>query len=364
MAKTTATSHDYGRFDFVGKVGLFGGISVFLVVASLVYLAVKGITYGIDFAGGTEIQVKFTGGAVTIDKLRELVNRQQVKHVELQSFGGAEEFVIRFQTQQGATDKETNDLQNAAVTRIKESITTELAASQPDFRRVDSVGPQVGAELKRNGFLAIFYSLLIILIYVALRFDYKYAPGAVLCLAHDAIITLGVFVFVGKEVNIPILAAILTLIGYSLNDTIVVFDRIRETEGHFRERGIRFIINKSINDMLGRTLITSGTVFTPALQCIYIFGRKVQTGGGCGETAIGFGPGGLIPFFVSTDGVTLAPSFLYIGWQWQFSDSFKIGLIQRLIDLHQLRSAFLSQSHFSTLGKFNCISDRIFFRRK
>ncbi len=267
--KDNSGGHDYGRFDFVGKVGLFGGISAALVVISLAYLAVRGITYGIDFAGGTEIQVKFNGN-VAIEQLRPLVEKQGLKHVELQSFGGADEFVVRFQTEHGKTDKETNDLQNSAVTKVKEAITTELASGQPEIRRVDSVGPQVGAELKRNGFLAVFYCLLVILIYVALRFDYKYAPGAVICLAHDAVITLGIFVLVGKEVNVPILAAILTLIGYSLNDTIVVYDRIRETEGHYRDRGIGFIINKSINDMLGRTLITSGTVFTSAI-CLYFF---------------------------------------------------------------------------------------------
>lgn len=267
--KDSSGGNDFGRFDFVGKVGIFGGVSALLVVISLIYLAVRGITYGIDFAGGTEIQVKFNGN-VTIEQLRPLVEKQGLKHVELQSFGGANEFVIRFQTEHGKTDKETNDLQNSAVVKVKEAITTELASGQPEIRRVDSVGPQVGAELKRNGFLAVFYCLLVILIYVALRFDYKYAPGAVICLAHDAVITLGIFVLVGKEVNVPILAAILTLIGYSLNDTIVVYDRIRETEGHYREKGIGFIINKSINDMLGRTLITSGTVFTSAV-CLFFF---------------------------------------------------------------------------------------------
>lgn len=269
VTKNSSIDHSYGRFDFVGKIGLFGGVSAALVVISLIYLAVRGITYGIDFAGGTEIQVKFAGN-VTIEQLRDLVDKQGLKHADLQNFGGTDEFVIRFQTEQGKTDKETNDIQNAAVVKVKEALLSGFAASQPEIRRVDSVGPQVGAELKRNGFLAVFYCLLVILIYVALRFDYKYAPGAVICLAHDAVITLGIFVLVGKEVNVPILAAILTLIGYSLNDTIVVYDRIRETEGHFHDKGIGYVINKSINDMLGRTLITSGTVFTSAV-CLYFF---------------------------------------------------------------------------------------------
>jgi len=265
----TGKIHDFGRFDFVGKVGLFGGISLLMVVASLIYLAVRGLTYGIDFAGGTEMQVKFAQ-PVTIEQVRAVTEKQGLKDAGVQGYGETNEFVIRFQTLVGATDKETNDNQSRAVTGLKDTIMAELGAAQPEIRRVDSVGPQVGAELKRNGLLAVFYCLLVILIYVGLRFDYTFAPGAVICLAHDAIITLAIFVLTGREVNVPILAAILTLIGYSLNDTIVVFDRIRETEHMYRDRGIKFVINKSINDMLGRTLITSGTVFVSALA-LYIF---------------------------------------------------------------------------------------------
>lgn len=263
------TKHDFGRFDFVGKLPLFGGLSALFVVISLIYLGVHGVTYGIDFAGGTEMQVKFRD-PVSIDQIRTTSEKMNFKNVGVQAFEGGNEFIISFQPQEGKTDKETNELQNKAVESLKTTITTEYAAAGPEIRRVDSVGPQVGAELKRNGMLAVFYCLLVILIYIALRFDYKYSPGAVICLAHDAIITLALFVFVGKEVNIPILAAILTLIGYSLNDTIVVFDRIRETEGMYRDRGMKFVINKSVNDMLERTLITSGTTFTSALF-LYIF---------------------------------------------------------------------------------------------
>jgi preprotein translocase subunit SecF len=265
----------FGRFDFVGKVGLFGGISALLVVVSLVYLGIRGIPYGIDFAGGTEIQVKFANG-VKIDQVRELAEKQDLVNVGLQGFGETSEFIIRFQTKTGATDKETNDIQNQSVTKLKSALETTFADQKPEIRRVDSVGPQVGAELKRNGFLAVFYCLLVILLYVGLRFDYKYAPGAVLCLFHDAVITLGIFVAIGKEVNIPILAAILTLIGYSLNDTIVVFDRIRETASHYKNKGTAFIINKSINDMLERTIITSGTVFVSALSLFIFAGGTVS----------------------------------------------------------------------------------------
>lgn len=262
-----------GRFDFVGKVGLFGGISLLIFVASFVFLMIHGINYGIDFKGGTEIQVKFAKD-VHIDEVRRAVEDLKLGEVAVQSFGDQNEFLIRFQGHSGGSDKETNDILNADITKIREVLTGKFADRGADIRRVDTVGPQVGAELKRNGFLAVFYSLLVILVYVALRFDYKFAPGAVLCLFHDVVITLAIFIMVGKEVNVPILAALLSLIGYSLNDTIVVFDRIRETEHLYKDKGIRFIINKSVNDMVVRTLITSGTTFTSAL-CLYLFAGGV-----------------------------------------------------------------------------------------
>ncbi len=266
---------DAGKFDFVGKIGLFGGISLLFVLVSIIYLVVHGVTYGIDFRGGTELQVKF-GQKVEIADIRKTLESADLGEVGVQSIGEENEFVIRFQGRSGASDKETNDILNSSISKLKEAIGIQLAKYEPEIRRVDTVGPQVGAELKRNGLLAVFYCLLVILIYVALRFDYKYAPGAVLCLAHDAIITLALFVAVGKEVNIPILAAVLTLIGYSLNDTIVVFDRIRETEHLYKDRGIRFIINKSINDMFTRTLITSGTTFTSALCLYFLAGGTIS----------------------------------------------------------------------------------------
>jgi preprotein translocase subunit SecF len=270
MMKTTSNNQEsFGRFDFVGKAWLFGGISLLLTVVSLAYLAIHGINYGIDFKGGTEIQVKFDQG-VTVHDVRTSITKLDLGEVGVQSIGEGTEYIIRFQGRVGANDKETNEILNKDIGVIREAITKDFAASNPDIRRVDTVGPQVGSELKRNGLLAVFYCLLVILIYVALRFDYKFAPGAVLCLFHDAVITLAVFVFVGKEVNVSILAAIMTLIGFSLNDTIVVFDRIREIDTRFHEKGFGFIINKSINEMLIRTLITSGTTFTSAL-CLYIF---------------------------------------------------------------------------------------------
>lgn len=257
------------NFDFVGTAHIFGAVSVLLMVASLAFLAIRGLSYGIDFAGGTEMQVKFAG-PVEIDQLRAVAEKQELPGLSIQGFGSEHEYLVRFQTKEGKTEKETNDNQNAMVAGLRTAIDKDFGAQQPEYRRVDSVGPQVGNELKRASLLAVFYSLLVILIYVALRFDYKFAPGAVICLFHDAVITLAIFVLVGKEVNIPILAAILTLIGFSLNDTIVVFDRIRETMGEARNEGTGKVINRAINDMLSRTLVTSGTTMVSSLA-LWIF---------------------------------------------------------------------------------------------
>ncbi len=272
-AKNITDSESFGRFDFVANIGLFGGISVLLVVLSLVYISVRGINYGIDFKGGTEMQVKFNQN-IHIDEIRKAVENMNLGEVGVQGFGEGNEYIIRFQGEKGATDKETNEKLVTSIGQVRDKINTQFATAAPDIRRVDTVGPQVGAELKRNGFLAVFYCLLVILIYVSIRFDYKYSPGAVACLFHDAVITLAIFILVGKEVNVPILAAILSLIGFSLNDTIVVFDRIRETEGLYKDKGSKFIINRAINDMLSRTLITSGTVFVTSL-CLYLFANGV-----------------------------------------------------------------------------------------
>lgn len=294
-------NESFGRFDFIGKAWLFGGISVLLTVGSLIYLAFAGINYGIDFKGGTEIQVKFEQ-QVEIGDLRAKLDALNIGAVDVQAFDNTNEFVIRFQGREGKDDKETNDFLNEDIKKISSTLENDFQQAQPDLRRVDTVGPQVGAELKRSGLLAVFYCLLVILIYVGLRFDYKFAPGAVLCLFHDAVITLAIFVAVGKEMNVAVLAAIMTLIGLSLNDTIVVFDRMREIEGRYFDKGMGFIINKATNDMLVRTLITSGTTFISSV-CLYLF-----TDGTVQDIAFAISIGGIFGTYSSV--YVAAPSVL------------------------------------------------------
>lgn len=271
---TSSEDHDFGKFDFVKWAPLLGGISLVLTVISLILIWKPGLNYGLDFRGGTEIQVRFDK-PVDSGELREAVVATGVKEPGIQSFGGGtNEFLIRLESPEGATEKETNDLINANVAKIREALKTRFQLSDQGLLRVDTVGPQVGSELKRNGFLAAFYCFLVILIYVSVRFDYKFAPGAVICLVHDSVVTVGVFALLGREFNVQIMAAILSLIGYSLNDTIVTFDRIRETTPKYRNHSLAWIINKAINDMFVRTILTALTTMI-AVVALYFFGGGV-----------------------------------------------------------------------------------------
>lgn len=300
---TTRSKLDPGKIDFVGKSVLFGCISIFLVIASFAIIMIKGLNYGIDFAGGTEIRVQF-GKHVSPDAIRSFVKRAKLPNAEVQAFSGGNEYLIRFQTEQGKTDKETDDNMKAAIANVTEGLKSQLGNFNPVIRQVDSVGPQVGQELKRNAVLALFYSLLIILIYVALRFDYKYAPGAVFCLFHDAIIVVGIFALMGKEINVQIMAAVLTLIGYSLNDTIVNYDRIRENVAIYKGEPLDIIINKSINEVLGRTLLTVVTLAI-AVSCLYLW-----AGGVIQEIALALGIG---IFFGTYSSIYVAAPLVLVG---------------------------------------------------
>ncbi len=269
---------DTGKIDFIGKAPIFYGISALAVVISLGLILTKGLVYGIDFAGGTEIQVQFDQ-RVTIDRVRDFVKTMGFQDAEIQALQGEKpEFLLRFEnnTRPGSTAKETSEETSLLINKITEGIKSTFVAEIPSVRRVDSVGPQVGEELKRNGLLAAFYSLLLILIYIGLRFDYQYAPGAVICLFHDAIITLGIFSLLGKQVNVETMAAILTLIGYSLNDTIINFDRVRENSEIFRSLSLPKIVNKSVNDVLARTILTTGTTLLAAASLYFIAGGVIE----------------------------------------------------------------------------------------
>lgn len=272
--KAAKTTKNYpGRFDFLNLAKYFTAISIVITLGCLVQILVNGFNYGIDFAGGTEVQVQFAK-PVEPDQVRKFTDDMGMRSASVQAIGTKSEYLIRMETVEGKTEQETQDLLNATIVKVTDGLTKTFAAEGPTIRRVDSVGPQVGAELKRNGLLAMFYSLLVILIYIGMRFDYQFAPGAVFCLFHDAIVTLGIYSVLRWEVSVQTMAAILTLIGYSLNDTIVIFDRVRENLTTYRDESFSWVINRSLNDCLSRTILTSGITML-AVASLWLLGGGV-----------------------------------------------------------------------------------------
>lgn len=258
------------KFDFMGKAKFFFLISGVFILISLGLIFTKGFNFGIDFAGGTIVQVKFEK-APDLNQIRESINKLGLGETIIQNFGTDEEILIR-------VVKNDKDLKNVADS-IQNSLETGVKGNSFIVERVEQVGPQVGAELKKMAIYAVLYSLIGILIYVAFRFQLIFSIGAVLALFHDVIITLGFFSFLGKEVSISVVAAILTLVGYSLNDTIVVFDRIRERmrEDKANAMELKEIMNLSINETLSRTIITSFLTLLTVIA-LYLFGGEVING--------------------------------------------------------------------------------------
>jgi len=245
------------RINFLKYSSFFLVVSGILTLAGLTLIFTKGFRYGIDFAGGNEIQIQFQQ-MPPLEEIRKFLEEENYKNARVQSFGQDQEILIRM---------EESRLEK--VTKLTAKMKDQWAGAE--IRRVDSVGPQIGSELKRNGILAVCYSLLLILIYLGLRFDYNYAPAAVFCLFHDSILTMAVFSFFDREVNVQTLAAVLAIIGYSLNDTIVTFDRIRENVALYsRKENFSQICNRSLNDVLSRTLLTSFTTMMAVLAMWFL----------------------------------------------------------------------------------------------
>ena len=252
------------HIDFMGKRKLAMGFSLTLIAISLVLLFTRGLSFGIDFTGGTLIEVAYPD-AVELGGIRDVLQEAGFSDIQVQHFGTARDVLIRIAPRA-----------NTASAKLSEDVMTALkgADSAVEKRRVEFVGPQVGGELTEQGGLAVLYSLIGILIYVAMRFEYRFSLGAVAALIHDVIITLGVFSLFQVEFDLTVLAAILAVIGYSLNDTIVVFDRIRENFRKMRKGSPTQIMNASINQTLSRTLMTSGTTML-VLVALFLLGGEI-----------------------------------------------------------------------------------------
>lgn len=276
MAKTDQNQiakDSWGKYDFLGIAKYITAGTVVLTILSFVVIGIKGFNYGVDFAGGIEAQVQFDK-AVEASKVRQFVSDIGFPNANVQAIGGDSEYLIRLEMPKGSNDNEINKYVNETVEKIKSGLGSHFASDKPELRRVDTVGPQVGAELRRNGVLAGFYCLLLILIYVGLRFDYRYAPAAVFCLLHDAVLTLCIYSIFQWELTTQTMAAVLTIIGYSLNDTIVIFDRIRENIPLHRNHDIYWVSNRSINETLSRTILTYFTTYLTVVS-MFIFADGV-----------------------------------------------------------------------------------------
>jgi len=255
------------NFDFVGYRKVWVGFSLVCIIGTFILMFTKGINYGIDFTGGAEVQIKAPSGW-NISKVRSELEEGGLKDVRVQQIGDESENSYFVKSQ--GDEKSLNQVAAKIEGILKSKSTTNDYAIQ----RVDVVGPAAGSSLRMSGFLSMLYALISILLYVTIRFDSRYSPGAVIALFHDATITIGIFILTQKQFDLQILAAILALIGYSNNDTIIVFDRVRETLHDHPGMEIRQAVNRAINETLGRTILTSLTTFLTVFS-LWMFGGKV-----------------------------------------------------------------------------------------
>ncbi|MGB3752238.1 MAG: protein translocase subunit SecF [Arcobacteraceae bacterium] len=254
-------------YDFMGKRLPFLGFSSLLVIISLVLIFTKGLNLGIDFSGGTLVQVQYTQAAPIKDIREILLKNEKFAKSAVTEFGSPDEVIIKIPT---------------ISTEIGKDIGDELRALlQPtgnfDVRRVDMVGPKVGDALQEKGIMALSLALLVIMIYVSFRFEWRFAVASILALIHDITIAIGAIVLFNVDVNLDILAAILTLLGYSLNDTIIVFDRIREGVTNSKDNELNSVVNSSVSNTLSRTTLTSLTTFFTVFT-LYVFGGEIISG--------------------------------------------------------------------------------------
>ncbi len=252
------------RINFLGHRRAAFILSTAVILVGLISLVVQGgPKQGIDFQGGILLQVQFEG-PIAAESIRETLAEIGLADAEIQHFGDAREAIIRTKGEGG------EDLTGAIVNALNEA----NPDNQADVRRQELVGPKVGNELKKKASLAIFYALILILIYISLRFEVKFAVGAVAALVHDVLITLGLFSLTGRELSLPVIAGFLTVVGYSLNDTIVIYDRIREDRRKLYGKSFVEIVNTSLNESLSRTVVTSLTTLLVVL-CLFFFGGAV-----------------------------------------------------------------------------------------
>ena len=253
------------NYNFSSKFKRANIFSLFLFLLSIILISFKGLNYGIDFKGGTLIELRSDN--VEASSIRDILKNMDLGDVNVKKFGKEGDFLIKVE-QKGDNNKLIPEIKQ----KLSENLNTEV-----NFRRVENVGPKVSAELLQSGIIAISLSLAAMLFYIWVRFEWQFSIGSIIALFHDVIITIGIFSLLSLEINLSIIAAVLTIVGYSMNDTVVIYDRIRENLGKFHKLSISEIANLSINETLTRTIITSVTTLL-ALFSIFILGGEILRG--------------------------------------------------------------------------------------
>ena len=255
------------NINFVSKFRKANTLSILIFVLSVLFIIFKGLNYGIDFKGGTLIELR-TDTSVNASLIRTTLKSMNLGDVNVKKFGKDGDYLIKVE------QKKTNN--NDLIPKIKKKLNDKINADI-DFRRVETVGPKVSSELLESSIIAISLALGAMLFYIWIRFEWQFSIGSIVALFHDVIITLGIFSFLSLEINLSIIAAVLTIVGYSMNDTVVIYDRIRENLSKYTKISISDIANLSINETLARTIITSTTTLL-ALFSIYFLGGEILRG--------------------------------------------------------------------------------------
>ena len=243
-------------------------LSLVLIIISVIFLIFKGLNYGVDFKGGTLIELRVHDKNISISNVRDSFNSLNLNGVNVKKFGNQTDYIIKFQN----TDVKNPDFVNEIKKNLQNSSGYDFS-----FRRVENVGPKVSSELLKSGIIAIALSLFAMLFYIWVRFEWQFSIGAIVALFHDVIVTLGIFSIFSLEINLSIVAAVLTIVGYSMNDTVVIYDRVRDNLKKYSNIQIFELTNISINETLSRTIITSITTLL-ALVSIYVFGGEILKG--------------------------------------------------------------------------------------
>ena len=256
------------NYNFEKKFKLANITSMTLVLLSILMILFKGLNFGIDFKGGTLMELRCDSSNIQISDVRSSFNQLDLGDINVKEFGKKGDFLIKFE-RKSFDDK-------ISIKTIKEKVSSELQGNV-DFRRVENVGPKVSKELLESGLLAISLALAAMLFYIWVRFEWQFSIGSIIAIFHDVLITIGLFSLLSLEINLSIVAAVLTIVGYSMNDTVVIYDRIRENLIKYSSLKIGEISNKSINETLSRTIITSSTTLL-ALISIFILGGEILKG--------------------------------------------------------------------------------------